>query len=102
MIHNDKLKITVDAGDIAPKYISGHGHCDALSFELYYDGIPVIVNSGTHQYQTKYRKYFRGTSAHNTLCIDGGEQSEIWGEHRTGRQSKVISGNIARQSFLLR
>ena len=90
----------VDVGEYAPNYISGHGHCDMLSFELYCDDEPILVNSGTYQYQSELRSYFRSTKAHNTLQIDGIEQSEIWGEHRTGRQAKIIYKECKDNSIL--
>lgn len=86
------LKMVFDAGEIAPGYMPGHGHCDALSFELSYQGVPVFVNSGTGQYQGPLRSYFRSTAAHNTLVIDNEEQSECWGEHRVARRITKISG----------
>jgi len=78
--------LILDCGKMGPDYLTGHGHCDALSFELSVRGIPVLVNSGTYQYQDRLRPFFRSTRAHNTVEIAGGEQSEIWGEHRTGRR----------------
>lgn len=86
------LKIVMDAGAIAPDYMPGHGHCDGLSFELSKDGSPVFVNSGTGQYQGPYRSYFRSTAAHNTVVIDGEEQSRCWGEHRVAGRIAKISG----------
>ena len=91
-LYDGKIAVIIDCGEFAPSYMSGHAHCDCLSFELFYDAKPLIVNSGTYQYQGKYRKYFRSTAAHNTVMINGHEQSELWGEHRTGRRiSEVVS-----------
>lgn len=87
------LKILLDAGEIAPSYMPGHGHCDALSFELSCEGHPVFVNSGTGQYQGGLRSYFRSTAAHNTVVVDGEEQSECWGEHRVARRIRNVSGD---------
>ncbi len=95
-----KWKLLADVGDYAPRYISGHGHCDMLSIELFHDGEPILVNSGTFQYQTEFRGYFRSTKAHNTLQIDGVEQSEIWGEHRTGRSARIINRKYKENAFL--
>lgn len=93
---DDKLKLVMDAGEIAPDYMPGHGHCDALSFELSYHRTPVFVNSGTGQYQGPLRSYFRSTAAHNTVTIDGEEQSQCWGEHRVARRISNISGASGR------
>ena len=91
-LKNDGLKIVMDAGRIAPDYMPGHGHCDGLSFELAHKGRPIFVNSGTGQYQGTLRSYFRSTAAHNTVVIDGREQSECWGEHRVSRRISKVSG----------
>ena len=82
-------KLIIDAGQPGPSYIPGHAHCDALSFELYYKGKPAAVNCGTYAYQSEKRKFFRGTSAHNTLMINGREQSLCWGFFRMAGRSKV-------------
>lgn len=89
-LENDEYSIIMDVGEFAPTYISGHGQCDALSIEIYYRGYPVLVNSGTYQYQTELRSYFRGTASHNTLQAADNEQSECWGEHRTINRVKII------------
>ncbi|MBP3196803.1 MAG: alginate lyase family protein [Butyrivibrio sp.] len=96
-LEDGKISVVVDAGIYAPEYISGHGHCDMMSFELFYDGEPIIVNAGTFQYQTEYREKFRSTVSHNTMQVEGTEQSEIWGEHRTGRTAKVLKISRAEQ-----
>ena len=81
-----QASLILDCGKPGPDYLTGHCHCDALSFELSLRGEPVLVNSGTYQYQDRLRPFFRSTRAHNTVEIAGREQSEIWGEHRTGRR----------------
>ena len=89
-LENKKLSLLFDCGKIGPDYMTGHSHCDALSFELFFKGIPVLVNAGTFQYQTGLRPFFRSDYAHNTLQVNGENQSECWGEHRTGRRMKVV------------
>lgn len=91
-LQNQDLKLVFDAGEIAPAYMPGHAHCDGLSFELSWKGKPLFVNSGTGQYQGELRSYFRSTAAHNTVVIDGEEQSQCWGEHRVGKRIRDIFG----------
>lgn len=57
--------------------LAGHGHADALSFQLYANGRPLFVDPGTYSYNLDYgwRDAFRGTRAHNTITIDGLDQS---------------------------
>lgn len=82
-------KLIVDAGQPGPTYIPGHAHCDAMSFELFRDGKPVIVNCGTYAYQCEEREFFRSTAAHNTVMVDGVEQSQCWGAFRLGKRSYI-------------
>lgn len=82
-------KLIVDAGAAGPDYIPGHSHCDAMSFELYRNGQPVLVNCGTYAYQCAERHWFRSTQAHNTVQVSGTEQSEIWSIFRLARRSKT-------------
>ncbi|MFC2089122.1 heparinase II/III-family protein, partial [Calditrichota bacterium] len=52
-----------------------HSHCDLLSFVLWINGQPLLVDSGTYRYHGHWRDHFRLTSAHNTVLIDGQEQA---------------------------
>jgi hypothetical protein len=85
-LYDDDTALMLDVGEIGPRYMPGHGHCDCLSFELSVGGKPLFVNSGTYQYQGELRSYFRSTKAHNTLLIGNREQSECWSEHRVARR----------------
>ena len=82
-------KLIVDAGQPGPDYIPGHAHCDAMSFELFRDGEPFLVNCGTYAYQCARRHWFRSTEAHNTVQVAGVEQSEIWSAFRLARRSQT-------------
>ncbi|MGB5325937.1 MAG: alginate lyase family protein, partial [Pseudomonadales bacterium] len=84
-----------DCGEPGPKYQPGHTHCDLLSFELAWGGLPLIVDTGVCEYEPGPRRhYLRSTAAHNTISIDGLEQSEIWGEFRVARRARVTRGSI--------
>ena len=54
---------------------SGHGHADALAVRLSLDGHRWLVDTGTCSYVSEARDLFRGTSAHNTLRVDGSDQA---------------------------
>jgi hypothetical protein len=58
---------------------AGHGHADSLSFQLFCDGADLLIDPGTYSYNLDYgwRNYFRSTAAHNTVTIDGKDQSEM-------------------------
>lgn len=88
----------IDCGEIGPKYIPGHGQCDCLSYELFLKGSPFIVNSGTYQYQSSQRGFFRSTQAHNSFIVNGYQQSQCWGEHRVAKRiSKVWAKRLEKE-----
>ena len=77
----DEVRAVVDAGPLGYTSIAAHGHADALSFTLSVGGREFLIDPGTYAYHTqeRWRQYFRGTSAHNTLRLDGRDQSEQGG-----------------------
>lgn len=88
--------LLIDCGPIGPDYQPGHGHCDTLSYELCVNGRRVIVDSGVYDYEvSELRQYVRSTAAHNTVRIDGMEQSEIWGAFRVARRAIPIFGDLS-------
>jgi hypothetical protein len=78
----DEVRLIVDAGPLGYQAIAAHGHADALAFTLSLGGREFLVDPGTFAYHTEpqWRAYFRGTSAHNTVRIDGEDQSEPGGK----------------------
>ena len=90
-IKNERYEMIIDVGNIGPDYIPGHAHSDTFNFELYIDGKPFIVDTGLSTYETNARRTLeRSTSSHNTVEIDGTDQSEVWGGFRVARRAKVI------------
>jgi hypothetical protein len=77
-----EVRLVADAGPLGYQAIAAHGHADALSFTLSLGGNEFLVDPGTFAYHTdpQWRSYFRGTSAHNTVRIDGEDQSESGGK----------------------
>lgn len=95
-----KIKLIFDAGEPGPGYAAGHAHCDMLSFEVFIDGRPWIVNSGTYAYQDERRLYFKETAAHNSPHVEGLEQSECWGSFRLARMAKIVSVQCDENSII--
>ena len=88
--------VLIDCGPIGPDCQLGHAHCDTLSYELCINGRRIIVDSGVHDYETsELRQYVRSTAAHNTVRVDGVEQSEIWGAFRVARRAKPIFAELS-------
>jgi Heparinase II/III-like protein/Heparinase II/III N-terminus len=93
---NSTFELFIDVGDIAPDYQPAHAHCDTLSFILYINEKPFIIDAGTSTYQNnEIRQSERSTAAHNTVQIGNFEQSEMWSSFRVGRRAKakVLSEN---------
>jgi uncharacterized heparinase superfamily protein len=93
---NERYELLVDVGNIAPDYLPGHAHADTLSFVLYVNQKPFIVDTGTSTYENnEIRQSERSTSAHNTVQIGNFEQSEMWSSFRVGRRAKatILSEN---------
>ena len=78
----EEMHIVFDSGALGYTSLAAHGHADALSVCIALDGLWWLVDSGTYAYHddVKWRNYFRGTSAHNTVVIDGLDQSTIGGD----------------------
>jgi hypothetical protein len=79
--------------------IAAHAHADALSVEVRHDGVDVLADPGTYCYhgQPEWRQYFRSTLGHNTLQLDGGDQSVsggpfLWTRHA---HSRVLAADTA-------
>jgi hypothetical protein len=87
----DEIRVVADAGPLGYREIAAHGHADALSFTLSVGGVEFLVDPGTFAYhtETQWRAYFRGTSAHNTVRIDGLDQSEQGGNFMWLRKAKA-------------
>jgi uncharacterized heparinase superfamily protein len=86
--------VVVDAGPIGPDHQPGHGHAGALSFELSARHRRVVTDTGVFTYASdQTRRYDRGTAAHNTVEIDGRDQSEVWGAFRCGRRSSILEAH---------
>lgn len=71
------IRLLFDHGPLGMPPLFNHGHADALSVLLDCKEQPFFVDSGTYRYNgtPEWRRYFKGTSAHNTVSIDGSDQS---------------------------
>lgn len=78
VMHENDLFMFIDCGDVGMKGNGGHGHNDALSFELYAGDKTFITDSGCFCYTASpyWHFYFKSTRAHNTMVVDGEEKSE--------------------------
>ena len=95
-----EVKLIADAGPLGYLSIAAHGHADALSIVLSIGGQEFLIDPGTYAYHTerKWRDYFKGTSAHNTVRVDRQDQSVsggnfMWLKHADAACKKFEIGN---------
>ncbi len=88
----EEVRLLVDAGPLGYLSLAAHGHADALSFVMNVGPHEILVDPGTYAYHTDpaWRRYFRSTPAHNTVCVDGEDQSLqagnfMWTDHARAR-----------------
>lgn len=86
-----EIKGMLDCGPLGYLGIAAHGHADALALTLSAAGEECLVDPGTYSYwqDQKWRDYFRGTSAHNTVRIDGLDQSVPGGRFMWLRKARA-------------
>jgi hypothetical protein len=91
------IMLAIDHGYLGYLSIAAHGHADALALWLHIDDQPVLVDAGTYLYHAggAWRQRFRGTAAHNTLCLDDADSSTMSGSfnwsHKAGAALKAIT-----------
>jgi uncharacterized heparinase superfamily protein len=89
--------------DCGPLGDGGHGHYDALSVEAWAGATPLVLDPGRFTYAEPERRWFRGTAAHNTVTVDGLDQtpyargrSNLPSAQATflGRDENVLAGEV--------
>jgi len=91
----DERFLIFDCGPIGD---GGHGHYDLLNIEVAAGGRPLVVDPGRYTYdeqEPNLRHWFKGTAAHNTVVVDGLDQTP----YRPGKPRK---GTIARGRLIER
>jgi hypothetical protein len=90
VLHSARWQVLFDAGPLGLGSLAAHGHADALAIWASLDGKPLLIDAGTYAYHEDpaWRDHFRSTPAHNTLTLDGKNQSEIQGSFLWGRKAR--------------
>ncbi len=74
--YREERYLVFDCGDLGA---GNHGHLDLLNFEMAAYGQSLIVDPGRYTYdesgEINWRVLFRGTSYHNTVLVDGKNQT---------------------------
>lgn len=91
MLRRGPMFVGMDHAPLGFGSIAAHGHADALSFQLFIDGRPVLADPGTYIYHVDLpsRDKFRSTAMHNTVVIEGREQSEMLGAFLWGKRAET-------------
>ena len=94
-----RTELLFDTGPQGLARVAPHGHADALSFCLRVNGHDVVVDAGTYAYnlEKRWRDFFRGTRAHNTVLVDGVGQAQPsfpfrWRRPADAKVERVIGG----------
>jgi hypothetical protein len=72
---DSSVLLVFDHGPLGCGFAAAHGHADALSLWLHLGGRPVLVDGGTWRYDGRGRAWNRSTASHNTVSVDGLDQS---------------------------
>ncbi len=90
VVRRGPFHLVADVGQPGPDELPAHAHADCLNFELAVAGHRVVVDAGTSEYGSGPRRVFeRSTAAHNTVEVDGTDQTEVWGAFRAGRRARA-------------
>jgi hypothetical protein len=81
--------LLMDAGPFGMDSLGHHGHADALHLEICAQGESLVIDPGGYGYVADpWRQFFRSTRAHNTVEVDGRNQSDIFGIFGVGRTAR--------------
>ncbi len=94
-LNDTTVNLYLDVAEVGASYIPGHAHADTLSFEMSLFDQRFLVNTGTSIYDVgAQRSYERSTSAHNTVCINDKNSSEVWGGFRVAQRASTYNLEI--------
>ena len=86
------FSLFANVGSIGPSYQPAHAHSDELSFELFYSGAPIIVDTGISTYEKNDARFKQRSSiSHNCISINYQNLSDVWAGFRVGKRSIVES-----------
>lgn len=89
VMRRDPVCALFDGGPFGP-WSAGHSHSDTLSLVVSSGDQEVLIDCGTYSYMDlEWRDAFRGSSAHNTIRIDGLDQSMSAGPFRWTQKPEV-------------
>lgn len=83
--------VTFDHAPLGYLSIAAHGHADALAVWMSVGAQQVLIDAGTFGYHgaNEARDMMRGTAAHNTVTVNGTDQSQITGPFNWRNHAKA-------------
>ena len=112
---SEDWEVTFKGGISGPKYLHGHAQSDLLTFDIFKKSNPIIVETGTSEYDySDIRKYERSSKSHNVMQFSNekyikledfsewSESVEVWSSFRAARKPKILSlsSGIDKNKFL--
>lgn len=100
--NEDKTTVFFDCGPLGFGAIAAHGHADCLSFILHAHDREFFIDPGTYTYvaNNPYRNYFRSTAAHNTIVVDGQDQSQMAGPFLwTHKANSFVDKRVSNEQY---
>jgi hypothetical protein len=89
---NGDFSLFANVRSIGPSYQPAHAHSDELSFELFYCGTPIIVDTGVSTYEKdELRTNERSSFSHNCVSQENKNLSDVWASFRVGKRAVVES-----------
>ncbi len=87
-----QIQLAFNCGALGYGSLAAHGHADALSIWLSLGGLAMLIDPGTGAFDDNatVREYFRSTRAHNTIEVDGLDQSVQAGPTIWHRQARSV------------
>lgn len=93
---SERHYLIMDIGEVGQNGLGGHGHNDLLSFELMFNGSPLIIDPGSYIYSGDFAAHdrFRSTRAHNGLVVDDREIAPFTGKFRIANRAQPIGISV--------
>jgi hypothetical protein len=96
VMRHEGSHVFIDCGPLGLAGRGGHGHNDALSFEAWLRGVPLVIDRGSFVYTASFdkRNEFRSTASHNTPSVDAEEinrfdPENLWAMQNDARAESV-------------
>ena len=88
----DQVQLAFNCGALGYGAMAAHGHADALSIWLSVGAFWALIDPGTGAFDddASVREYYRSTRAHNTIEVDGLDQSVQAGPTIWHRQARPV------------